>query len=99
MDNYTMIEKHRDTKSGGGVGLFINKQLLFTERQDLCCFDGHMECVTVEVHCDKIASNNTIIISVIHRPPNTDTRIFIDKLSGLLDSVKQENKLCLETII
>ena len=94
MENYTMIEKHRDTKSGGRVGLFINKQLLFTERPDLCCFDGHMECVTVELHCDKIASNNTIIISVIYRPPNTDTRMFIDKQSGLLDWVKQENKLC-----
>ena len=27
-------------------------------------------------------------------PPNTDTRVFIDKLNGLLDSVKHENKLC-----
>ena len=89
MKNYTMIEKHRDTKSGGGVGLFISKKLLFTERLDLCCFEGHMECVTVELHRDKIASNNiTIIVSVIYRPTNTDTRIFIDKLSGLLDSVK-----------
>ena len=94
MENYTMIEKHRDTKSGGGVGLFINKQLLFTERPDLCCFDEYMECVTVELYCDKIASNNTIIISVIYRPPNTDTRIFIDKLSELLDSVRHENKVC-----
>ena len=25
MENHTLIEKHRVTKSGGGVGLFINK--------------------------------------------------------------------------
>ena len=90
MKIYTMIEKRRGTKSGGGVALFINKQLLFTERPDLYCFDEYMEFVTVELHSDKIASNNIIIISVINGPPNTDPRIFIAKLSGLPDSVKHE---------
>ena len=71
------------------LGFFLYLQ----KKTDLCCFEGHMECVTVELYCDKIASNNTIIISVIYKPPNTDPRIFIDKLR-LLDSVKQENKLC-----
>ena len=39
INDYEFIDNHRETKSGGGVGLFIHKKVHFTDRQDLNVMD------------------------------------------------------------
>ena len=93
LEGHNFVEKHRESRSGGGVGLFIDESISFIKRDDLSIFDEYIECVSVEVekHVLKTSKN---VISVIYRPPNTDVRIFIDKMNILLDTIMKEHKLC-----
>ena len=44
--DYHLVEKHRTTRSGGGVGMFISNEIHFSTREDLSHFDDCYEC-----HC------------------------------------------------
>ena len=57
-------------------------------------FDEYIECVSVEVEKHVLKTSKNVVISVIYRPPNTDVRIFIDKMNILLDTIMKEHKLC-----
>ena len=35
-----------------------------------------------------------LVLVVTYRPPNTDVKIFIQKLNNILDQIKRERKLC-----
>ena len=49
IEGYELFEKHRPTKAGGGVGLFIAQNVEYTKRDDLCFFDDYIECVSIEI--------------------------------------------------
>ena len=38
--------------------------------------------------------DNNIIVSVIYRPPNTDTDVFINTRNTFIENIKPENKYC-----
>ena len=90
IEQYDLFEKHRTSKSGGGVGLFIHQDIDFTKRLDLCYFDDYIECISIELHKHVFDTNRNIIISVIYRPPKTDTRCFNDRMQILLDIINNE---------
>ena len=54
----------------------------------------YIQCVSVEVEKHVLKTSKNVVISVIYRPPNTDVRIFIDKMNILLDTIMKEHKLC-----
>ena len=35
-----------------------------------------------------------MIIGVIYDPPNSDIDVFMSQMSGLLDTIRKDNKLC-----
>ena len=43
MNEYTLVEKHRNTKVGGGVALLCQESIEFIERKDLGVFNDHIE--------------------------------------------------------
>ena len=94
LEGYNFVEKHRESRSGGGVGLFIDESISFIKHDDLSMFDEYIECVSVEVEKHVLKTSKNVVISVIYRPPNTDVRIFIDKMNILLDTIMKEHKLC-----
>ena len=53
-----------------------------------------MECVTKEIEKHNFEVDKTIIVSVIYRPPNTDTDVFINTLNTFIGKNKPENKYC-----
>ena len=94
IDGYEFFEKHRSTKPGGGVGLFIAQKIEFTKRNDLSYFDDYIECISIEIERSVFCTSRYVIVTVIYRPPNTDTRLFTEKLGVLLDCIRNEKKLC-----
>ena len=80
----------------GGVGLFVNHTIPFTQRNDLSYLDEFIECVTIEIEKQVLVFNTpkNVIISVIYRPPNTDTRLFTENINIVLNIIKRENKIC-----
>ena len=50
MNNYSFINRTRQTKNGGGVGMYISKHLEFKIRVDLTVFDEEIyESLFIEV--------------------------------------------------
>ena len=79
--DYYMVKKHRTTRSGSRVGLFISSEMHYSMREDLLRFDDCYESVTVEIDKFVFDTNKNIIICVLYRPPITDTRLYNDKLT------------------
>ena len=44
-----------------------------------------MECVTIEIEKHNFEVDKNIIVSVIYRPPNTDTDVFINTLNTFIE--------------
>ena len=45
MENYNLIEKHRENRSGGGVAVLLRKELLYSDRYDLNVMENAIETV------------------------------------------------------
>ena len=72
LPGYNFIENHRSHRSGGGVGIYLNKNIEFSIRYDLSEFDNLLESVFIEIQIDAVQSIKNVIIGVIYRPPGTD---------------------------
>ena len=52
--DYQLFEEHRTNMSRGGVGIYVNKKLNYTERKDLKIFkEGKAESCFIEVKIGK----------------------------------------------
>ena len=94
LNGYDLIEEHRVSKRGGGVGIFVKNGICFSKREYLCIFEEYVECVTIEIEKSSLNSDKNIIVCVMNRPPNTDTLVFNEMFSDLLDIIKRGNKPC-----
>ena len=94
IDGYNFFEIHRTTKTGGGVGLFINEKIKLCKRPHLCHLDDYMECVTIEVENKSFNMDKNMIVSVIYKPPNTETGVFVETINAFIEKIKPENKYC-----
>ena len=85
MEGYNLIEDFRKNRKGGGVSLYIRKNVKYVKRSDLDIFDDHLESLFVEIDKQSVNCIKNIIISVLYRPPNTDPDAFTQSLSPLLE--------------
>ena len=75
----------REERSGGGVGIFVNKLYKVSIQNQYVA--NSFEHINV-----KISSNNkNIQVIVLYRPPNTNKRIFLEEFSEFLQ-LQNENK-------
>lgn len=68
LNNYTLVENHRDERRGGGVCLFVNNNICFKERLDLSIFNESIESIFIEV--TETHTKKKMIIGCIYRPPS-----------------------------
>ena len=86
---YTFVGKNRRNKRGGGVGIYVKKELKFKTRTDIVSNDETCEIVAIEIVNE--GSRNIVVIS-LYRPPGTDIEAFNDVINVLCSRVKAENK-------
>ena len=92
MDNYDFVNANRTSRNGGGVGIYITKDINFKLRRDLNINNENiMESTFVEI----IAPNKkNIVIGVIYRPPNSKFNLFENEINQILSKIDKENKIC-----
>ena len=74
MPNYNYTGLNRANKKGGGVGIYVAKQLEYKIRKDLNTnIEDTIETIFIEISVPK---GKNIIIGVIYRPPNNKIEIF-----------------------
>ena len=94
LNGYNLVETHRSSKKGGGVGIFIKKGIPYTSRNDLVSEESIFESLFIEIDKQVFQHRSNIILGIIYRPPNTDINSFNDALSVILDKLKVEDKIC-----
>ena len=94
IDNYDFVENHRTTKSGGGVGLYVNDHIRYNLRNDMKIFNEYCESIFIEIEKSQLSFDKNIIVGVMYRPPNTDMKDFNEIIKELLENIKRENKIC-----
>ena len=91
---YAFAERHRQTRKGGGVGIYVKCAISFQVRNYLHSSDDVFESIFIEVDGSVFNKHSNIVVGVIYRPPNTDINCFNESLNIILDKLKCENKLC-----
>ena len=90
--DYNYIGLNRINKKGGGVGMYISKQIQYKIRKDLNeNIDDSIETIFLEIN-QTIGKN--IIIGVIYRPPNNKIELFENAIDNILSKIGKENKIC-----
>ena len=92
MNNYEYFGSNRPERRGGGVGLYVSKQLEYKTRNDLT---KNIEDI-IETKFIEIVNNNgkNLIVGVIYRPPNRNFATFESTMNTILEKIDKENKLC-----
>jgi len=89
LDGYTLTEKHRKSSKGGGVGIYVRKNIKFVERSDLSVFiENQFESIFIEIP----SSDKPLVIGELYKPPNTKVNPFIENYRKLIETVDKEKK-------
>ena len=71
LDNYYSV--HQKKKKGGGLWIYIHKQLEFKLRNDIDIFNYEIETCSVEIINSK---SRTFVVTGVYRPPKGDIKLF-----------------------
>ena len=92
LPKYEYIGSNRTNKKGGGVGIYVSKQLQYNIRKDLKTdIEDIIETIFIEI---SISTGKNIIVGVIHRPPNNKVEIFQNAVDAIIEKNDKENKVC-----
>ena len=84
---YDLITKHRGTRKGGGIAIYVHESVSYTRRVDLeFDIDKIVESLFIEI----TSNNKTIVIGELYCVPNSDAALFNERYNNLLQSVKSE---------
>ena len=65
LSGYNAIHKYRSTRAGGGVSIFIQDDIEYFCRDDLCYQNDTIETVFIEIDKDHVGKEKNVIIGVI----------------------------------
>ena len=76
---YNFIHNHRKGRTGGGVGLYLNKEFEYKSRTDIYFSNNSAESLFVEIVRE---NEKNILVGVIYRPCTRSGR------AGVLQSIR-----------
>ena len=95
LDNYNCTNVYRCNRTGGGVSLYISKDIVYKERRDLKLTSDGSDYLFIEIDGRNIRQKHNVIIGIIYRPPNTSLPNFVSEISNLLSAIKTEKNHCI----
>ena len=91
LPGYDFVENSRINRKGGGVALYVNQNFDYFIHSDLNCMTEIVESLIIEI---RIPSSKNILIAVFYRPPNSNSRDFLEYLQELMQKPVFNNKDC-----
>ena len=89
---YAVRSEINDSKNwGGGLSFFIKSGLNYKICNHLTNADKFLETLFLEVS----TSSKTYLLGLIYRIPNTNSKIFIEKLNNIIEPIKGGQKMIL----
>lgn len=91
LPGYKLIENSRNNRTGGGVAFYIKENIVYTIHNGLSSMNEHIESLLVEIN---ISGTRNILIMVIYRPPNSNSKQFLEHIQDLTHNPIFNNKEC-----
>ena len=89
---YNFVSNHRKSKTGGGVGIYLQNDLQYKLLNECKLSDPEtIESFFVEI---TVPHGKNIIFGSVHRPPNQNTALFLDKFNDILSRISKDNRQC-----
>ena len=73
IENYAVLYQVRESRRGGGLSTFVQREVYFEPRTDLSINSNDVESLCIEMHHKK---DKNILFSVMYRYPNGDMTVF-----------------------
>ena len=97
LNGYKYIGTNRSKRRGGGVGMYISKQLSFKICDDLAQnIEDVIESTFIEIN--KTTGKN-IIIGLVYHPPNNKFEIFENAINTTFTKLKEKTKYVTSQVI
>ena len=93
MHGYSHVYLCRQGRHGGGVSLFVNKNISFIVRQDLTALTDQVEQLFIEIDKTVLHLNKNVIVGIIYRPPDKDPVAFIETVQKVMGKIEKEKKI------
>ena len=87
--NYSALHETKKDKRGGGICLYIHKNLKFNVRDEIDIFKESVETLTIEILYRK---SRIIVITATHRRPKGNKNLFKDFCKDFLYKQEMSNK-------
>ena len=89
---YNFVSNHRKSKTGGGVGIYLQNDLQYKLLNECKLSDPKtIESLFVEI---TVLHGKNIFVGSVYRPPNQNTVLFLDKFNDILSRISKDNKQC-----
>ena len=89
---YNFVSNHRKSKTGGGVGIYLQNGLECKLLEECKFSDPHViESLFFEII---VPRGKNITVGCVYRPPNQNTAMFIDKFNNIVSIISKDNKHC-----
>ena len=88
-ENYTVLYQVRESGRGGGLSIFVHKEVYSKPRTDLSITANDQQSLCIEIHHKK---DKSVLFSVMYRPPNGDTTVFENFCKNLLSANDETSK-------
>lgn len=76
LEGYNFVYRNRENKNGGGVAMFIDKNLHYKIIDNLSvAIDDLLECITIEINRN---NKRNMIVSCVYRTPGSNIQTFKD---------------------
>ena len=82
----------RESRMGGGVSLFINRNLKFEVISNFSINLEDVDMLFIEIDKNELKCNKNLMIGVCYRAPHVCANKFIDEMHRLLDDLTKLNK-------
>ena len=92
MKGYTHLSKIREDCTGGGVSLFVKKELRYELKEEILLDLPGVDSIAIEIPKEDLNSVGNVIVLAMYRPPDINPKLFIEKLSQLLQQLYKQNK-------
>ena len=92
MKGYTHLSKIREDRTGGGVSLFVKKELRYELKEEILLDLPGVDSIAIEIPKEDLNSVGNVIVLAMYRPPDINPKLFIEKLSQLLQQLYKQNK-------
>ena len=79
---YNFVSTHRKSKTGSGVGIYLQQNANFQIQMILSHFSRKLLFPT----------ENNVTVGCVYRPPNQNTAMSIEKFNNILSLISKDNK-------